>query len=115
MASGKLGNTVSLTGGSNSTVYTVPPTTYAVFNLSICNTQASSVTIRVAFCSNPASILASEWIEYGATVAANSVFERTGLVGDAGKAIVVWASSSTTGSLGANVTANCWGIETSTT
>jgi hypothetical protein len=115
MASGRLGNTVSLTGGSNSTVYTVPSLTYSVFNVSICNTQASSVTIRIALTSNPASILASEWIEYGATVAAASVFERTGIVADAGKAIVVWASASTTGSLGANVTANCWGIETSTT
>jgi hypothetical protein len=115
MATGRLGNSVSLTGGSNSTVYTVTALTYAVFNISICNTQASSVTIRIALCANPASIQASEWIEYGATVAANSVFERTGLVQDAGKAVVVWASSSTTGSLGANVTANCWGIETSIT
>jgi hypothetical protein len=115
MATGRLGNTVSLTGGSNSTVYTVPTLTYSVFNVSICNTQSSSVTIRVAFTSNPASIGTSEWLEYGVTVAANSVFERTGLVGNAGMAIVVWASSSTTGSLGANVTVNCWGIETSTT
>jgi hypothetical protein len=115
MATGRLGNSVSLTGGANSTIYTVPTLTYAVLNVSICNTQSSSVTIRVAFTSNPASIGASEWIEYGATVAANSVFERTGLVANASTSIVVWASTSTTGSLGSNVTVNCWGIETSTT
>lgn len=117
MATGRLGS-VSLTSTTNTVtppVYVVPSSTYAVFNVSFCNTQASAVTIRLAIASNPASISASEWIEYGVSVAPNGVFERTGLVADAGKAVVAWTSASTSGSAGSNVTVNVWGIETSTT
>lgn len=117
MATGRLGST-SLTSNTNTVtppVYTVPANTYAVFNVSFCNTQASAVTIRLAIAANAASISASEWIEYGANIAPNGVFERTGLVADAGKNVVAWTSASTTGSIGSNVTVNVWGIETSTT
>ena len=114
MATGRLGST-SLASTTNATVYTVPSSNYAVFNVSVCNTQASAVTIRLAIAANPASVGASEWIEYGASVVPNGVFERTGLVADAGKAVVAWTSASTAGSAGSNVTVNVWGIETSTT
>ena len=114
MATGRLGST-SLTTSTNATVYTVPSNYYSVFNVSFCNTQASAVTIRLAMAANGASVAASEWIEYDVTVAPKGVFERTGLVADAGKAIVAWASSSTSASIGSNVTVNVWGIETSTT
>lgn len=114
MATGRLGST-SLASTTNATVYTVPSSNYAVFNVSVCNTQSSAVTIRLAIAANPASIGASEWIEYGASVVPNGVFERTGLVADAGKAVVAWTSASTAGSAGSNVTVNVWGIETSTT
>jgi hypothetical protein len=114
MATGRLGST-SLTTSTNATVYSVPSNYYSVFNVSFCNTQSSAVTIRLAIASNGASVAASEWIEYGVTVAPNGVFERTGLVADAGKAVVAWTSSSTAASIGSNVTVNVWGIETSTT
>lgn len=117
MATGRLGS-VSLTSNTNTVtppVYTVPSNYYAVFNVSFCNTQSTAVTIRLAIASNPAAVSASEWIEYGVTVAPNGVFERTGLVADAGKAVVAWASTSTAASIGSNVTVNVWGIETSTT
>jgi hypothetical protein len=113
MATGRLGST-SLSTTTNATVYTVPSTTYSVFNVAFCNTQSSSVTIRLAIAANGASVGASEWIEYDVTVAPKGVFERTGLVADAGKAIVAWTSASTTGSIGSNVTVNVYGIETST-
>jgi len=114
MATGRLGST-SLASTTNATVYTVPSSNYAVFNVSFCNTQASAVTIRLAIAANPASVGASEWLEYGASIVPNGVFERTGLVADAGKAVVAWTSASTAGSAGSNVTVNVWGIETSTT
>jgi hypothetical protein len=69
----------------------------------------------LAIAANPASVGASEWLEYGASIVPNGVFERTGLVADAGKAVVAWTSASTAGSAGTNVTVNVWGIETSTT
>ena len=115
MATGRLG-TVSggLTGGSNANPYTVPTGNYAVFNITFCNTQSTAVTIRLAIASNSASVGAGEWIEYGTTIVPGGVFERAGLVADAGKAVVAWASASTNGSLGSNVTVNVYGIETST-
>jgi len=114
MATGRLGST-SLASTTNATVYAVPTSNYAVFNVSFCNTQASAVTIRLALTSNPANINASEWLEYGASIVPNGVFERTGLVAKAGEAVVAWTSASTAGSVGTNVTVNVWGIETSTT
>jgi hypothetical protein len=50
----------------------------------------------------------SEWIEYGTTIPANSVLERTGLVLAPGQILVVYGS--TTG-----INAVAYGIETSTT
>jgi hypothetical protein len=49
----------------------------------------------------------AEWLEFGVTRPANSVLERTGLVIDAGKNLVVWAS-------GTGASAVAYGIETST-
>jgi hypothetical protein len=114
MASGRLGTSTSLATTTNATVYTVPTGYYSVFNVAFCNTQAVSVTIRLAIASNGSSVGASEWIEYDTTIPPKGVFERTGLVGDAGKAVVAWASTSTAGSIGSTVTVNVWGIETST-
>jgi hypothetical protein len=87
--------------------YVVPTGYYSVFNVSITNTNATPVTFRLAL-SSSATPAASEYIEYGATIIPNGVFERTGLVADAGKQVVVLVSTS-----GVNV--NVWGIETSTT
>lgn len=113
MATGRLGST-SLATTTNATVYTVPTGYYSVFNVSFTNTSSSSVTIRLAIASNGSSVGAAEWIEYGVTIVPNGVFERAGLVADAGKAIVAWASASTSGSLGSSVNVNVYGIETST-
>ena len=110
MATGILGNTT--TGGSANTnvnPYTVPSGYYSVFNVSITNTNATSVTIKLALSTQAVTPGASEYIESGTTIIGNGVFERTGLVAGAG--YKVWVQSSAT--TGVNVTV--YGIETSTT
>lgn len=116
MATGRLGAS-SLTGGTNTTVYTVPTGYYSIFNVAFCNTQSSSVTIRLALTADtgaPPVPSANEWLEYGTTVVPGGVFERAGLVAEAGKKIVAYASASTAATAGQNVTVNVYGIETST-
>ena len=105
MATGKLGSN-NLTAATNTTVYTVPTSTYSVVTLSICNrnNQAISVRVAVAASSTPA---ADEWIEYDTEVYGRGVLERTGIV-LAGRLLVVYSSA-------ANVNAVAWGIETPTT
>ena len=111
MATGRLGSSY-LTSGSISTytsVYPVPATYYSVFNISICNQGTSTVTFRIALStSNSTPTGNAEFIEYGASIAPNGVFERTGIVLEGGKYVLV----STTGT---TVSVNVWGIETSTT
>jgi hypothetical protein len=88
----------------------VPVGYYAVFNVSVTNTNSSATTIRLAMstASSAGGVIAAEYLEYGTTVVANGVFERTGLVAQAGMYIYVYASQT-------NVNVNVYGIETSTT
>ena len=105
MATGRLGNTQL--GTSNTTLYTVPTGYYTVFNVSLTNTSATAVTVKLAIASTttPSS---SEWIEQQTTIVGYGVFERTGLVANAGLNVVALAST------GAVVNATVYGIETST-
>ena len=106
MATGRLG-AADLSATTNTTLYTCPASTFAIANVSICNRNATAVTVRLALASS-ATPGGSEWLEYGVTIPANSVLERTGLVVDASKILVVWASTT-------SVNAVAYGIETSTT
>jgi hypothetical protein len=105
MATGRLGAS-DLAAATLTSVYTVPADTFTVATLSICNRNATAVTIRIAIAA-AATPTNAEYIEYDSTIAANGVLERTGIVMDAGKILVV--RSSTT-----NVSAVAVGIETST-
>ena len=105
MATGILGQ-FAPSAATNTTVYTCPATTFAVASISICNRNATGITARLGL-SATATPGTAEWLEFGVTIPANSVLERTGLVVDAGKNLVVWAS-------GTGASAVAYGIETST-
>ena len=107
MATGRLG-VFAITATTNTTVYTVPVGFYTICNVSIVNRNPSStITLRVAMSAsgtpNP-----EEWVEYDTIVIPNGVYERTGLVMQAGLNIVVYSST-------ANVGCTVYGIETATT
>jgi hypothetical protein len=108
MATGRLG-TANITATTNTTIYTVPSSTFSVVSVSICNRNTTTAaTIRVAIAGsgtpNP-----DEYIEYDTSLVASGVVERTGLVMDAGKILVVQVSSATP-----TVSVVAMGIETST-
>ena len=94
MASGILGQSAPA-ATTNTTVYTVPASTLAVVNISVVNRGGSAATVRVAL-SAAATPNDDEWIEYNTSVGATSVLERTGIVLDTTKNVVVYASSADT-------------------
>ena len=102
MASGTLGQ-ADLAPTTNTAVYTVPADKVASFNVNVLNRTASNVTVRMAISAtnSPAN---SEFLEYEATVPANGVMERTGLVASAGKNLVIYTSST-------GVSVNVFGFE----
>lgn len=106
MATGRLGN-YAIAASTNTTVYTVPTGYYTVCNVSLTNRNATAIKLRVAVAST-ATPAVQEWIEYDTVVVPNGVFERTGLVINAGLNIVIYSDT-------ANVGCTVYGIETSTT
>ena len=108
MATGRLG-VANITSTSDTTVYTVPASTFSVVSVSICNRNSTTAaTIRLAVCSS-ATPSAGEYLEYDTSLVASGVVERTGIVMDAGKILVVQVSSATP-----TISVVAMGIETST-
>lgn len=105
MATGRLG-TADLAAATNTTVYTCPADTFAVLTVSVCNRGSSPCTVQIAI-SSSATPSTAEYLEFDTSLSAKGVLERTGLVLDAGKLLVV--RSSATG-----VNAVAYGIETAT-
>lgn len=103
MASGRLAAVDISAATTNTTVYTVPSTKVASFNINLLNRTATAATVRIAL-SSAASPSNGEYIEYDSVVPANGVLERTGLALDAGKLVVVYSSV-------IGLSAVIWGIE----
>ena len=93
MPSGILG-TVAPAAATNTTLYTVPAGKLTTANVSICNRGSGQIKVRLAL-SAGAAPTSAEWLEYDTPIPGNGVLERTGLVLEAGKNIVVYTDVAT--------------------
>jgi hypothetical protein len=108
MATGRLG-TANITTTAATTAYTVPAATFSVVSVNIVNRSSSATAlIRLAVASS-ATPGADEWIEFDSSLVTNGVLERTGIVIDAGKLLVIQTTTATP-----TLSVVVYGIETST-
>jgi hypothetical protein len=108
MPTGRL-NTANITTTSNTTVYTVPATTFSVVSVNVVNrSNSAAALVKIAVASSATPGL-DEWIEFESSLVANGVLERTGIVMKTGELIVVQTPTSTPA-----LSVVVYGIETST-
>jgi hypothetical protein len=93
MASGILGQSAPA-AATYTTVYTVPASTTATFNVNIVNTGSSPVNVRLALAAG-ATPATSEFVEYDINLLASGVLERTAFVAQATKRVVVYTDIAT--------------------
>ena len=103
MASGRLGAS-DVAGGTYTTVYTCPASTFAVVSINILNRGNSSTSVRLAI-ADAGTPVNGEFLEYDTELTPKSLLERTGIVMQAGKLLVVYSNNP-------NVDAVAFGIET---
>jgi hypothetical protein len=108
MPTGRLG-TANITTTNATTVYTVPATTFSVVSVNVVNRSSSAAALIRLAVSSSATPSVDEWIEFDSSLVANGVLERTGIVMDATKLIVVQTTTSTP-----TLSVVVYGIETST-
>src|SRR5574343_1459101 len=79
MAIGRLA-AANLAATTDTSIYTVPVSTFATVNINVCNRNASAVTVRLMHLDGALATLANEdYIEYETTIPAYGVLERTGI------------------------------------
>lgn len=107
MPTGRLG-AANITSTADTSLYTCPASTFTVATVSVCNRGATAVNVRIAVSTSGTPGL-SEYIEFDTSLAAKGVLERTGIVMDAGKQIIVTSSTASPA-----LSAVVYGIETTT-
>ncbi len=110
MANGILGS-ADLTSATYTAIYLVPADTFSVATVSICNKNATSITVRLAIAkTDPAGTTlpaSDDYLEYETEILPNGVLERTGVIIDASRQIYARSSA-------ANTAVMVYGIETAT-
>lgn len=91
MASGKLGS-ATLAADTDTTVYTVPASTVATINVAIVNRGDAAAVVNVALAAT-ATPGNADYVEFGVTIPAKGVLERTAIVAGAGESVVVRSST----------------------
>ena len=111
MATGLLGQAAITTVSQYTQVYAVPVGYFTALSISVLNRAATQASIRIALTGNVAPATPpsnAEFIEYDTILGGNGVLERTGIMLNASKYVVVYSTT-------ANISVSVFGIETSTT
>lgn len=87
MPTGRLG-AADLAAATDTSLYTVPASKTASLTVSLCNRGAAAAKVRLALAAAAAPTNA-EYLEFDVSIPANGVLERSGIIADAGKMIVV--------------------------